>query len=130
MDTQLRMTSEANIESDVVVIGGGLAGLAAAIHLAQAGLTVTCIEPVERFEQIVGESLDWSAPELFQELGFEMKDVQAGIATYKRHVILQLEDGSRAEYIPSDWLARPAGNSTCRIPSMDRERSGCGHTHP
>ena len=42
-----------------------------------------CLEPVERFEQIVGESLDWSAPELFQHLGFEMSDlVRAGIALY------------------------------------------------
>ena len=117
------MTSDANINSDVVVVGGGLAGLASAIHLARAGLTVTCIEPVERFEQIVGESLDWSAPELFQELGFEMKDVvQAGIATYKRHVILQLEDGSRAEYIPSDWLGRPPFNIELRTLHLDRVR--------
>ena len=59
--------------------------MAAALHLTRAGLKVLCLEPVEHFERIVGESLDWSAPELFQDLGFEMNDlIQAGIATYKR----------------------------------------------
>ncbi len=115
------MTSDANVKSDVVVVGGGLAGLASAIHLARAGVTVTSLEPVEQFEQIVGESLDWSAPEFFEELGFEMKDlVQAGIATYKRHVTLQLADGSHAEYIPSDWLGRPPFNIELRTLHLDR----------
>lgn len=117
------MTPGADIKSDAVVIGGGLAGLASAIHLAKAGLTVICLEPVERFEHIVGESLDWSAPELFQELGFEMDDlVRSGIATYKRHVIIQLKDGSRAEYIPSEWLGRPPFNVELRTLHVDRVR--------
>ena len=33
--------------SDVTVMGGGLAGKAASLHLARAGLKVVCIEPVE-----------------------------------------------------------------------------------
>src|SRR6185437_4690228 len=117
------MTPDTDTKSDAVVIGGGLAGLASATHLARAGLTVICLEPVERFEYIVGESLDWSAPELFQELGFEMDDlVRSGIATYKRHVIIQLKDGSRAEYIPSEWLGRPPFNVELRTLHIDRVR--------
>jgi len=115
------MRVETEIRSDVVVIGGGLAGLASAIHLARAGLSVTCLDPTINFEHIVGESLDWSAPELFSELGFEMNDlVQAGIATFKRHVILQLKDGTRAEYIPSEWLARPPFNVELKTLHLDR----------
>ena len=117
------MNSEACNESDVVVVGGGLAGLASAIHLSRAGLRVICLEPVDEFEHMVGESLDWSAPELFQQLGFEMDDlVQRGIATYKRHVTLKLEDGSRAEYIPSEWLERPPFNVEVRTLHLDRVR--------
>ena len=32
------------IETDAVVIGAGLSGIAAAIHLARSGFRVTCIE--------------------------------------------------------------------------------------
>ena len=32
------------IETDAVVIGAGLSGIAAAIHLARNGFRVTCIE--------------------------------------------------------------------------------------
>jgi flavin-dependent dehydrogenase len=117
------MNSEAHIRTDVVVIGGGLAGLASAIHLRRAGLKVICLEPVEHNQRIVGESLDWSAPELFAQLGFKMDDlVESGIATYKRHVILQLNDGSRAEYIPSEWLGKPPFHIELRTLHLDRVR--------
>jgi cation diffusion facilitator CzcD-associated flavoprotein CzcO len=33
---------------DVTVIGGGLAGMAASIHLSKAGLRVLCIESLTR----------------------------------------------------------------------------------
>jgi menaquinone-9 beta-reductase len=57
---------------DVIVIGAGLAGNAASLQLARAGLNVTCIEPAEAIRQPVGESLDWSAPELLSALGLPM----------------------------------------------------------
>ena len=59
---------------DVTVIGGGLAGKAAALHLAKAGLKVICIEPEETVRPAVGESLDWSAPELLNALGLPMDE--------------------------------------------------------
>jgi len=47
--------------SDVTVIGGGLAGMAASLHLAKAGLRIICIEPETRVRQPVGESSPWLA---------------------------------------------------------------------
>ena len=63
------------LDSDVVVIGGGLAGRAACIHLARTGMKVTCIEPRTEIGQPVGESLDWSSPELLKSLGLRRRGV-------------------------------------------------------
>jgi NADPH-dependent 2,4-dienoyl-CoA reductase/sulfur reductase-like enzyme len=52
-----------DVHCDVTVIGGGLAGKAASLQLARAGLRIICIEPAESARQPVGELLDWSAPE-------------------------------------------------------------------
>ena len=53
---------------DVTVLGGGLCGKAASLQLASAGLRVACIEPEDAMRQAVGESLDWSAPDLLKAL--------------------------------------------------------------
>ena len=75
---------------DVVVIGGGLAGLATSIHLARAGLSVTCVHSDEFRPDPVGESLDWSAPDLLKGIGLPADIlVQRGIATIKQHVTLK-----------------------------------------
>jgi menaquinone-9 beta-reductase len=90
---------------DVTVIGGGLAGKAASLHLAKAGLKVICIEPAEASRQPVGESLDWSGPELLKELGLPMEEVIATqIGTWKKHVILRLCEGVPEDYVPVPWL--------------------------
>jgi flavin-dependent dehydrogenase len=108
---------------DVTVIGGGLAGMAASISLAKAGLHVVCVEPDSTDTHIVGESLDWSAPALLKTLGLPMELlIEQGIATYKRHVTLQLFDGSRQHYVPSDWLAQPPFNVELRTMHVDRSR--------
>jgi flavin-dependent dehydrogenase len=49
-------------QADVTVIGAGLAGMAASIHLADAGLRILCVEADSLDRDPVGESLDWSAP--------------------------------------------------------------------
>jgi len=108
---------------DVTVIGGGLAGKAAALHLAKAGLSVVCIEPMEAVRQPVGESLDWSAPELLNALGLPMDDlIRAQMATWKRHVILRLRDGSSEDYVPSPWLGGAPFRVELRTLHVDRMR--------
>jgi flavin-dependent dehydrogenase len=109
--------------AEVTVIGGGIAGMAASIHLAKAGLAVLCIGPASGESPAVGESLDWSSPALLEALGLPMEQLIAdGIATYKKHVILKLEDGSERHYVPSAWLGRPPFNLELRTLHVDRPR--------
>lgn len=116
------MVHEENI-ADVTVIGGGIAGMAASIHLARAGWKVLCVGPDLSGSHAVGESLDWSAPALLKVLGLPMKRlIDDGIATYKRHVILKLGDGSERHYVPAAWLGRPPFNLELRTLHVDRSR--------
>jgi flavin-dependent dehydrogenase len=106
---------------DVTVIGGGLAGMAASIHLAKAGLRVMCIETGAVDTDAVGESLDWSAPSLLEDVGLPMEELIAKkMATYKRHVTLKLGDGCDQSYVPGDWLGRPPFNLELRTLHVDR----------
>lgn len=108
-------------ENDVTVIGGGLAGMAASIHLVRAGLRVLCIEAAAGDTDSVGESLDWSAPALLENLGLPMEElIGRGIATHKRHVILKLQDGSEQHYVPGSWLGRPPFRVELRTLHVDR----------
>ncbi len=118
------MASQAPITaSDAIVIGGGLAGKAASLHLARAGLSVTCVEPADVTRQAVGESLDWSAPDLLKALGLPMEQlVSRRIATWKRHVTLQLRDGRSQQYMPSAWLAHAPFRVELRTLHVDRQR--------
>jgi menaquinone-9 beta-reductase len=108
---------------DVIVMGAGLAGMAASIHLARAGLKVLCAGLEGASRQPVGESLDWSAPELLKALGLSMdKLIADGVATYKRHVTLRLLDGFTQHYEPSEWLAKSPFNVELRTLHVDRVR--------
>jgi menaquinone-9 beta-reductase len=115
------MSQSKQEQADVTVIGAGLAGMAAAIHLADAGLRVLCIEAAPSNSDAVGESLDWSAPALLNSLGLPMEYLlEQGIATYKRHVVLKLRDGTERHYTPGEWLGRPPFNVDLRTVHVDR----------
>jgi flavin-dependent dehydrogenase len=106
---------------DVTVVGGGLAGMAASIHLAREGLRVLCIEADPQETDPVGESLDWSAPGLLEAFDLSMdRLIRDGIATYKRHVILKLRSGAQQDYTPGKWLAEPPFNVELRTIHVDR----------
>jgi len=106
---------------DVTVLGGGLAGMAASIHLVRAGLRVQCLEAQVADTTPVGESLDWSAPDLLTDLGLPMqKLIDEGFGTWKRHVTLQLADGSTTHYVPGEWLGEPPFNIELRTLHVDR----------
>ena len=106
---------------DVTIIGSGLAGKAAASQLAQAGLKVICIESADSVRQPVGESLDWSAPELLKVLGLPMEElIERRIATWKKHVTVKLRDGSSEHYVPTPWLAGAPFHIELRTLHVDR----------
>lgn len=112
------------IETDAVVIGAGLSGIAAAIHLARSGFRVTCIEQRKDIDNIVGESLDWSAPELFANLGLPMEELIATeAATWKRHITVAQSGASKKEFLPGAWLAEPPWNVEVRTLHLDRDRT-------
>jgi flavin-dependent dehydrogenase len=93
------------------------------MQLAAAGLRVVCIEPENAARQAVGESLDWSAPELLNALGLPMEDlVKVGTATWKRHVTLKLCDGASEHYVPGAWLADAPFRVELRTMHVDRLR--------
>lgn len=109
---------------DVVVVGAGIAGKAASLQLARAGLKVACIAPAESTRPPVGESLDWSAPELFKKLGLPMEYLlETQMATWKRHVTLQMRDGCSEHYIPSTWLGKAPLHIELRTLHLDRVRT-------
>jgi flavin-dependent dehydrogenase len=112
------------LEADAVVIGGGLSGIAAAIHLARSGFRVICVEQRREIRNVVGESLDWSAPDLFANLGLPMDELIAcEAATWKRHITVAGTDCGRKEFLPGAWLAESPWNVEVRTLHLDRDRT-------
>lgn len=65
---------------DVIIIGGGLAGLTAANHLSKSGLKVTLIEKNEYPKQkVCGEYISNEVLPYFQWLGIEIGDLKPSI---------------------------------------------------
>jgi flavin-dependent dehydrogenase len=93
---------------DVVVMGAGLGGLAAAIHLRRGGLRVLCIEPEQFPHDRVGESLDWSGPAVLAELGISRDSLVAEqVATYKKHIEVVSPDRPTYQAQPEIWFRHP-----------------------
>jgi menaquinone-9 beta-reductase len=119
-----RMSDSQSVTNcDVTVIGGGLAGKAASMHLAKAGMKVICIEPAEPVRPPVGESLDWSTGELLKALGLPMDEVISGeMGTWKRHVIVRLRDGLSRDFSPFPWFGDAPFHVELRTLHVDRTR--------
>ena len=112
------------LETDAVVIGAGLSGIAAAIHLARNGFRVLCVEQRKEIRNIVGESLDWSAPDLFSNLGLPMEElISSDAATWKRHITVTETHCRKQEYLPGSWLAKSPWNVEVRTLHLDRDRT-------
>lgn len=121
--SQLANAPTVSETADVIVVGAGLAGKAASLHLANAGLKVVCISPAESTRSPVGESLDWSAPELLKALGLPMEYLlETQMATWKRHVTLKMRNGCSEHYIPKSWLSKPPLNIELKTLHLDRSR--------
>lgn len=109
---------------DVIVVGAGMAGKAASLQLARAGLKVICISPAEPTRSPVGESLDWSAPELLKVLGLPMEYLlESQMATWKRHVTLKMRDGCSEHYVPEPWLGEAPLHIELKTLHLDRMRT-------
>jgi len=99
---------ESVVRCDVAVVGGGVAGLAAAIHLCRAGLRVLCIEPEPFPHDRVGESLDWSSPSLLAEVGLSRELlVGENAATLKRNIKVVAPGKPESVGEPPEWWSAP-----------------------
>lgn len=94
--------------ADVVVVGGGLAGLATATQLARRGRRVVCLEPRAFPRPGVGESLEFSAPALLAELGVRVdtEDHRPHLFPKTSVQIISSAD-DRFTVWPPAWFARP-----------------------
>jgi flavin-dependent dehydrogenase len=92
---------------DVVIAGAGVAGLAAGIGLAGAGHRVVCFEPQRFPRRRVGESLDWSAPALLEELGLSSDEVVASRSGTPKNALAAMSlEHQRLEGRPPAWVKR------------------------
>lgn len=75
-------------KADVVVVGGGVGGVALATVLARRGRRAIVIEKKPPLVFRVGESLDWEAPIFLRKLGVEVDRLVAeGKSTYKNGAV-------------------------------------------
>ncbi len=94
--------------ADVVVLGAGVAGTAAAVHLRRAGLRVVCVEPAAFPHDKVGESLDWSSPDLLEDLGLSRERLIAEeAATFKHGIAVMVPGYEPSISQPPDWWGAP-----------------------
>lgn len=82
---------------DVIIIGAGPAGCAAAIRARQAGLSVTMIEASPFPKKSPGETLHPGIEPLFNQLGVAE---EIRLANFPRHRGVWLQNGGSRQFIP------------------------------
>lgn len=95
------------LAADVAVVGGGLAGLATAIHLARRDHRVVCVEPRAWPRPAVGESLEFSAPALLASLGIDLDCGGESRHLYPKRSVQILGGGEEFSVWPPRWFRRP-----------------------
>ena len=101
------MTRADAVTVDVAVAGGGLAGLATAIHLARRGKHVVCIEPRGWPHDSVGESLEFSAPKLLENLGIDLTTAGQQRHLYPKTSVRAVGADTEFTVWPPRWWAGP-----------------------
>ena len=74
-------------DTDVLILGGGPAGSAAAITAANAGLRVTLIEREEFPRSVPGESVHPGIQPLLKQLGVETSVLKADFLRFPGHIV-------------------------------------------
>ncbi len=103
-------------------MGGGLAGVSAALLLRRRGFGVICIGPTPKPDYSLGESLDFAAPALFAELGFDDDAlVRDNNATWKKLIKVETPSGRSFVLRPLDFFQSLFGTETRTI-HVDRSK--------
>ena len=110
------------IAVDAAVIGGGLAGLATAIHLARNDIRVVCIEPRRWPRPAVGESLEFSAPRLLADLGVDLDCSDDSAHLYPKTSVMIHGDETTFNVWPPSWFSRPPIWCSCTAYHTDRTK--------
>jgi flavin-dependent dehydrogenase len=89
------MSAERTIHTDVLVVGGGPGGAAAAYHLARHGIDVTVVEKATfPREKVCGDGLTPRAVKAMQVMGVDTDDPGfekvLGLRVYSRHTTIEL----------------------------------------
>ena len=89
------MGGERTIETDVLIVGAGPGGSAAAYHLARHGIDVTLVEKATfPREKVCGDGLTPRAVKAMQAMGIDTGDPGfervVGLRVYSRHTTIEL----------------------------------------
>ncbi|MDH3293418.1 MAG: NAD(P)/FAD-dependent oxidoreductase [Acidimicrobiia bacterium] len=95
------------LDVDVAIVGGGLAGLSTATHLARRQRRVLCIEHRPWPRQAVGESLEFSAPALLAELGIDLEAAGPLGSLFPKTSVQVRDDSQEFTVWPPLWFAGP-----------------------
>lgn len=103
---------------NAVIVGGGPAGLAAAIRIRQKGLPVTVIELREAYKRPINVNLRQASLDYLEELGVSAH----AYPVVNDEFILQHEDGSRDSYVRHPSLRQAdGGRHTRNAPGIMKE---------